>query len=287
MIVGRRTALALLGATATPLIFGAKPLLAQVSDDFSVLLAELDNSASQAITGEQDFRRVGPTPAQVLGNPQLPRRWTSDKRISEGAFKLIVVCEVSNEETYTKKYQSPIWPGERSGVTAGIGYDLGYQQVNDIIDDWSPCVDQRILSKLLLVQGKKSLAARDALPAVSDVVIDWNAAQINFKNTLKFYCGETIRFFPNSAELNEDCFGSLVSIVFNRGSASNKSDSDPLDRRKEIREIKALCLRHSFVGIPAQIRNMKRLWTNNVRTKGLLVRREAEAVLFERGLAHK
>jgi hypothetical protein len=47
-------------------------------------------------------------------------------RVSERAIQLIVYFEVTDEATYRRKYQRPVWPGLNSGVTIGIGYDVGY-----------------------------------------------------------------------------------------------------------------------------------------------------------------
>ena len=39
-----------------------------------------------------------------------------------------------------------------------------------------------------------------------------------------------------------------------------------------------------FAPIPDRIRAMNRLWQNDPNARGLLLRREAEALLFEKGL---
>ena len=95
---------------------------------------------------------------------------------------------------------------------------------------------------------------------------------------------ENSRYFINSDELTEDSFGALVSLVYNRGSATKSSPDDPLDRRREMREIKQLCLQRQFERIPDQIRKMRRLWENDESVSGLIKRRELEARLFEAGL---
>jgi len=50
----------------------------------------------------------------------------SNRRIFPAAFDLIVEFEVSSEQVYTACYRSPTWPRGASGVTIGIGYDVGY-----------------------------------------------------------------------------------------------------------------------------------------------------------------
>ena len=46
--------------------------------------------------------------------------------ISGQAFDLIVEFEVTGEQAYTQRYRRPVWPKGQSGVTIGIGYDVGY-----------------------------------------------------------------------------------------------------------------------------------------------------------------
>ena len=45
--------------------------------------------------------------------------------ISQAAIDLIVREEVSGKEVYERNYRRPEWPGGSSGVTIGIGYDVG------------------------------------------------------------------------------------------------------------------------------------------------------------------
>ena len=45
--------------------------------------------------------------------------------ISQAAIDLIVCEEVSGKEVYERNYRRPEWPGGSSGVTIGIGYDVG------------------------------------------------------------------------------------------------------------------------------------------------------------------
>jgi hypothetical protein len=51
-----------------------------------------------------------------------------------------------------------------------------------------------------------------------------------------------------------------------------------------MREIYDLMLNRNFAAIPGKIREMKRLWRDDPQARGLLARRELEALLFEQGL---
>lgn len=282
--IGRRTVVMAVGAALATALF-PRSSLGQAATSFPELLASLDDGASRAAAGEQDFVQLGPTPQQTLANPQLPRRWFSDKEISDDAFLLVLTCEISNKDIYIAKYRTPIWPRGESGVTIGVGYDLGYQKHEYVVEDWGSILQQSEVNPLLTVVGIKGLPAKAARDTVSEVVVEWEEALQNFRATLRYYAGQTVRYFPNSDELSADSFGALVSLVYNRGSSTQRNPNDPLDRRREMREIKALCLSRNFKDIPAQIRSMVRLWKDKPDMKGLLTRREAEAALFERGLA--
>src|SRR3981081_336751 len=45
---------------------------------------------------------------------------------SERAYELIIDFEVGGRSEYERTYQRPEWPQGESGVTIGVGYDLGY-----------------------------------------------------------------------------------------------------------------------------------------------------------------
>jgi GH24 family phage-related lysozyme (muramidase) len=79
--------------------------------------------------------------------------------------------------------------------------------------------------------------------------------------------------FPGFDNLDPNCQGALVSLVFNRG-ASMKGD-----RRIEMRAIKDLVPHKDYAGIAQQFRQMKRLWMGTDIEKGMSRRRDAEADL--------
>ncbi len=45
--------------------------------------------------------------------------------ISKKAIEMIIKHEVGGRAVYEKRYQKPIWAGGDSGVTIGLGYDVG------------------------------------------------------------------------------------------------------------------------------------------------------------------
>jgi GH24 family phage-related lysozyme (muramidase) len=287
----RRSFLERCSITAACIAYTNKGLLAAGATEtqFDSLLTAIQLDPTFAMDDgsilEFAYRQAGPSADQRRGNPALPRRWTSDKTISARAFNMIIAFEVSSEKAYNQKFTHPIWPGGISGVTAAVGYDFGYQSRDNISDDWSDIIDQQNLGRLIAAQGKTGKDAKDMIPSLTDVEISWTQAISNFRKVLKLYSGETAHYFPGSSDLSADSFGALVSLVYSRGSSTAKNQNDPLDRRREMLVIKELCRDGNFGEIPGQILNMKRIWKDDQKSRGLLKRRELEASLFQIGLA--
>jgi hypothetical protein len=202
------------------------------------------------------------------------------QRVSPAAFELIVRFETGGREYYERKYQSgPHWPGGSSGVTIGCGYDLGHEAM--FHTDWQHFLAPLAMNRLARCLGKTGQAGRQALSGVKDIFIRWDAAlEVFSERNLPREIHKTLQTFPGAeAKLSADAFGALVSVVFNRG-----TDLDG-PRRREMRNIRdAIAGSVPVRGLPAfiaaEIRSMKRLWTNDPDSDGdLCDRREAEARL--------
>ncbi len=74
-------------------------------------------------------------------------------RSSRAAVDLIVSHEVTSRPVYEKKYIHPEWPGVQSGLTVGVGYDLGYNTAADIHNDWSPYLSAAVVSSMQKYAG--------------------------------------------------------------------------------------------------------------------------------------
>lgn len=206
------------------------------------------------------------------------------KRISQPAFDLIVSFETGGRPYYDKLLARPSWPGGASGVTIGFGYDLGYEK--GLEPDWHDYLDEDQLHRLSRTLGLTGSRAKQALSGVRDIVIPWDQAAAVFDDhTLPQEIRNTLRTYPGSADkLPPDAFGALVSLIFNRGTATDG------DRRLEMRAIKTIidesptpATQVTLDRIAKQFRSMKRLWHNDPDSDGDLVdRREAEATLVER-----
>lgn len=201
--------------------------------------------------------------------------------VSDKAYDLILKYEVGGGENYyNKALKRPTYPGGQSGVTIGIGYDLGYNTSTQFKNDWVQHLDEQSYNLLLGTIGKKSADAKNCISQVKNISVSWNAAESVFKsNTLPRFIGETKRAFPGSDALHPDTFGTLVSLVFNRGgSVVGASRVEMNNIRKAIKgEIKTLNLYDYIAG---QIIAMKRLWVGK-GLDGLLTRRDEEAKLVK------
>ena len=182
---------------------------------------------------------------------------------SKKAKKLILEFEGLNQPSE--------WPGESSGITIGIGYDLGYQ--GNFENDWADYLPQEQIDRLKTVLGLTGADAKARAPEFKDIRIKRSDSEAVFENvTLPEYTNETRGAFSGFDDLPLDAQGALVSLVYNRGASMSG------DRRTEMRVIRDLVPKQDLQGIADQIRAMKRLWLN---TRGLQRRRDAEADLVE------
>lgn len=196
------------------------------------------------------------------------------------------IAMIENFENGGVYNEHPNWPGGSSGVTIGTGYDLGYETKGQFFADWGACLDRGALYSLADVCGLKGGMARLALGPVLHVVVPENAAnQVFYNQDVARYSAITAAAFANCADLSEDSFGALVSLVFNRGAGMNDASGDGDHRRLEMREVRDAMATKMFDKVPVFIRAMKRLWPEGAGLDGLRTRRDAEANLFEEGLA--
>jgi hypothetical protein len=79
--------------------------------------------------------------------------------ISRRAFDEIVCDEVTSEAYFTRHYRGPTWPGQSSGVTIGIGYDVGQATKAQFLADWSGKIPPAMLKALAKTCGVAGIAA--------------------------------------------------------------------------------------------------------------------------------
>jgi GH24 family phage-related lysozyme (muramidase) len=200
--------------------------------------------------------------------------------ISKKATDLIIQHEVGGRAYYEKKLQAPIWAGGESGVTIGMGYDLGFNSEKQFMADWSGAINLNFINALRPTIGIKGPQAKAMLKGeILNVRIPYNTAyEVFVKSSLPRYYAMTKKIYPNMDLLNDDTKGALVSVVYNRG---NRLEGDS---RAEMRAIVDLIATQDYEGIAEQIEKSKRLWEGK-GLDGLVTRRESEADLVRDSMA--
>lgn len=198
-------------------------------------------------------------------------------KLSDAGLELLLEHEVGGGKAYFDKYLStPTWPGFESGITIGIGYDLGYATETAFKTHWSS-LDEGILERLQKSLGVKGLNARPFVSAFKDIKIDWDLAlEVFTTHTCAQHTLNMLRFAPAAVDLPPDAQAALFSLVFNRGTSTKG------ERRVEMAQIAQVISAGQPEKVPFLIRQMKRLWPQG---SGLVRRREDEAKLWEQAFA--
>jgi len=200
--------------------------------------------------------------------------------ISQDANDLIIASEVGSRAQYEKLYQRPEWPGGASGVTIGIGYDLGYATPPKIKNDWGKLFDPDTVDAMVGCSGVTGSSAQTMTAQVkSDILVPWDKA-ISVYSTVDIpqWVDRVCKAIPGADKLPPDCLGALTSLAYNRGASFTTQG----DRYKEMRAIRSHIIAGELDQVSDEIRAMKRLWGPELR--GLLIRRDKEAALWDKGL---
>lgn len=199
--------------------------------------------------------------------------------ISPEGVAWIADFEAGGKTYYTQRLSRPTWPGGASGVTIGVGYDIGYNTVEQLVADWAGLVSASTISRLQAVCGIRGSRAKDRAKGLADIRIPWEAALKVFQTrSVPRFGMEMRKAFPGVELLPIPAQEALLSLVFNRG-GSLKGDS-----RREMAEIRKLVGYYKRSSdrprllrlISEEIVKMKRLWVGK-GLDGLLARRDAEA----------
>jgi hypothetical protein len=206
--------------------------------------------------------------------------------ITRRAVNLIIEQEVTSRGYYERRYRHPDWPGKRSGVTIGIGYDLGKTERARIESDWGPYVDSSTLARLMDASGTTGLAAKTKRNEMADIDIPYDtAAQVYYGSTLPYWISATYQAYPEAATLPPSIAGALVSMVFNRGSSLTDAGRNP-GASLEMRQIADALRVGNVSALPGLFEDMTRLWPGNSNEEiGLRSRRRIEANMIRQALS--
>jgi hypothetical protein len=196
--------------------------------------------------------------------------------LTPAAFQLILDFEVGGGEVYyNRKFARPTWPGGDSGVTIGVGYDIGNNSLEQFMGDWKSRIPDWPFQLLRTCVGIRGPVAKERLPLLTSVNIPWESALAVYRScTIPRFYTWTASLYPGLEKLPGDAQGALVSLVYNRGGNMEG------DRRREMREIRDAVARQDLRAIAQNLRDMKRIWVGQ-GLDGLIARREAEARLVE------
>lgn len=217
---------------------------------------------------------------KLKAEPKAPSSSKKSKQteltLTRTGIEKIIAYEVSSESYYRAKLTKPVWPGGMSGVTIGIGYDLGYASAQTFKRLWKPFLSDADLLLLANACGKKGLSAKSLIKTLASVKVPYEAAQQVFMaSSLPQYANKTLKAFNGVADLEPDAQVAILSLVYNRGASMRGST------RAEMKVIRDLIPLKDYSGIGQNIRQMKRLWQGK-GLDGLLARRDHEAELVER-----
>lgn len=230
-----------------------------------------------AIFGGNTLTRV----EDLLSNqlPDIPAG--SSLVVSTSSLDFILREEVSSEANYNLRYKFPTWPKGDSGITIGIGYDIGYVTSAQFENDWKSRLSPSDYNLLTTVVGKKGDSAKLALTNdIKRIVIPLQAAkEVFYLVSMPKYAKAVRAIYPGVEKLPPDAQGALLSLVYNRGASLVG------ERRLEMKNIIAHVASKNLSRIAREILNMKRLWTG-IGLSGLLRRREKEADLVLNATYH-
>lgn len=202
--------------------------------------------------------------------------------VSLRSIDFIIQEEISSKDQYNRLYNHPVWPQGDSGITIGIGYDLGYHSSKQILEDWN-MLAVNDLSLLLTAAGKTGAMAQSLLKgntALRAVSIPYETAvKVFLEKSLPRFARLALKIYPGLDKLAPDAVGAIVSMVYNRGTSLEG------ERRKEMKAIVPLVANKDYSGIAAQIEASMRLWIASA-IPGVATRREKEAALV-RGAMRK
>lgn len=215
----------------------------------------------------------------------------SNLTLTNSGISHTIADEVTSEQHYRQRLHRPTVPSNGSGVTIGIGYDLGMATRAQFRADWLNTPFPMNGDVQVLLEGCIGLIGDDArkrLVALRNVSISWEFAYWVFVNrTLPRFAKMAVNTYPNLPNLNADTQAVILGLVYNRGAGVTDSSPNAIkeQRRKEMRMLQPAIASANYTEIARLIDRMRRLWDGvpdfpgdrEERLRGLVLRREREA----------
>lgn len=198
--------------------------------------------------------------------------------LSREGYNLILKHEVGGGAAYYSRYLvRPTWPGGASGVTIGVGYDLGYNTRDQIAADWRSLSPEAV-RRLQSVAGVKGTPASRVATTLRSLSIPWDVAEkVYQERTIPRFTRLTERAYAGTSTLHPHIQSAMLSWVFNRGEGITGSARD-----REKRAMRTDIPNRSD-RLPTHFRASKRIWIGR-NLDGLIRRREDEARLVDAAL---
>ena len=134
----------------------------------------------------------------------------------------VINFETGGRLYYDRLLKKVTWPGGASGLTIGIGADLGYMTTEEFDSFFAKFFTSSENARLRSAIGLKGQTAKNCLVSVKGIELSWeNAASAFVDWTLPKFWKLTNQLWPGIEQLHEKAQIALVSIVFNRGAATN------------------------------------------------------------------
>jgi hypothetical protein len=133
----------------------------------------------------------------------------SKQEVTRGAVEFLIKVEDVPKHAY--------WPTGMSGVTLGVGWDMGYHSLDELRQTWAS-LGTDVLARLAVAVGKKGRAAQALVPQLESIVVPQSLSiQVLACSLDNFYYPFVIHLFPGLERLPPEVQIVFISIVFNRG----------------------------------------------------------------------
>lgn len=196
-------------------------------------------------------------------------------KVSKKSIDIIIFSEVSSEKNYNNKLKSPMWPGGSSGVTIGLGYDLGQTDLKSFTTVWKNKLNANDFNSLSKAVGVKGTSAQKMISSLKNIIVSYESAcEAFYEHDLPKYMKMTMKAFPGIEKMKPDAVGAVLSLVYNRGGSTTGTN------REEMHAMIDTIKKQDYKATGDLVEKMKRIWANKPNLSGLVIRRKNEADLI-------